>query len=50
MIMRIVWILGPLELGRTLGIGPVLPRRKRRVLLALLVARAGEAVSGQQDG
>jgi DNA-binding SARP family transcriptional activator len=43
-----VWILGPLEVGRTPGTGPVLPRRKQRLLLALLVARAGEAVSGPE--
>jgi DNA-binding SARP family transcriptional activator len=45
MIMPIVWILGPLELGCAPGTGPVLPRLKQRLLLALLVARAGEAVS-----
>jgi DNA-binding SARP family transcriptional activator len=48
MIMPIVWILGPFELGRTPGTGPVLPRLKQRTLLALLVARAGEAVSGPE--
>jgi SARP family transcriptional regulator, regulator of embCAB operon len=48
MIMPIVWVLGSLQLGRTPGGGPVLPRRKQRQLLALLLARPGEPVSGAE--